>query len=69
MKTMYIKEGELLKEQHKKLIVGLTDKASKALDEIWSLWEMDPSSNEMRDKFYMLEEYLNHIRKVCEERI
>ena len=69
MKTMYKKEGKLLKDQYKNLIVSLTDKASKALDEIWSLWEMDPSSNELRDRFYMLEEYLNHIRKVCEERI
>ncbi len=59
----------MLKEQYKKLITSLTDKASKALDEIWSLWEMDPSSKELRDKFYILEEYLNHIRKVCEERI
>ena len=69
MNKMYIKEGKLLKEQHKNLIMSLTDKASKALDDVWSLWEMDPSSKEMRDKFYILEEYLNHIKKVCEERI
>ena len=62
-------EGELLKEQYKKLIMSLADKASKALDEIWSLWEMDPSSMELRDKFYVLEEDLNTIRKACEKRI
>lgn len=59
----------MLKEQYNNLIISLTDKASKALDEIWSLWEMDSSSKELRDKFYILEEYLNHIKKVCKERI
>lgn len=69
MKTMYIKEDKLLKEKYKNLIMNFTEKASNALDDIWSLWEMDPSSKELRDKFYILEEYLNHIKKLCEERI
>jgi hypothetical protein len=51
-----------------RLIKGLSEKALKVLDETWSLWEIDPSSPDVRDKFYVLEECLDHIKRLCNER-
>ena len=67
MERVHKKEDKWLKDQYKKLIVSHTEKASKTLDEIWSLWEIDPSAKDLRDKFYVLEKYLNHIKRICEE--
>ncbi|MGA1795137.1 MAG: hypothetical protein ACMUIL_04670 [bacterium] len=51
-----------------RLIEGLTEKALNVLDEIWSLWEIDPTSQAVRDKFHMLEECLDHIKRISNER-
>ena len=50
------------------LIKGLIEKALKVLDEIWSLWEIDPTSQDVRDKFHVLEECLDHIKRITNER-
>lgn len=67
MKNVFKKNEQGSTDQYKKLIIGLAERASRVLDETWSLWEIDPSSKELRDKFYVLEECLDHIKRVCEE--
>ena len=67
MKNTFKKNDQGPADLHKKLIIGLSERAAKILDETWSLWEIDPSSGDLRDKFYVLEECIDHIKRVCEE--
>jgi hypothetical protein len=41
--------------------------AASVLDETWALWEIDPSSKNLREKFYLLEYYLDYLKRFSEE--
>ena len=41
--------------------------AASVLDETWALWEIDPSSKDLREKFYLLEYYLDYLKRFSEE--
>ena len=69
MNTLNPKNKSSRLDHNQKLIIALTDRASTVLDEAWSLWELDPSSRDLRDKFYILEQCLDHIQKVCTDKI
>jgi len=69
MKKMNTQDKSSRLDHNQKLLIALTDRASTVLDEAWSLWELDSSSKDLRDKFYILEQCLDHIKKVCEDRI
>jgi len=38
--------------------------AASVLDETWALWEIDPSSRDLREKFYLLEYYLDYLKRL-----
>jgi len=69
MKNTFKKNVQGSANNHKTLIISFTEKAAKVLDETWSLWEIDPTSKDLRDKFYILEEHIDQIKRVCEESI
>ncbi len=41
--------------------------AASVLDEVWALWEIDPSSKDLREKFYLLEHYLDYLKRFSEK--
>lgn len=53
-------------EGFKVVIKSLDKDAMKVLDEAEGLWEIDPSSKEIREKFQLLRHYLDYLMRFCE---
>ena len=48
---------------------SLVKDALKVLEEIEAKWELDHNSQGLREKFYLLRHYLDHLRRLCEDKI
>ncbi|MEW5803266.1 MAG: hypothetical protein AB1847_14310 [bacterium] len=61
------KEDADVKDHFKTVARHVTTSAASVLDETWAIWEIDPSSKELREKFSLLEYYLDYLKRLCEE--
>ena len=59
------KNGQNLKS-FKILVRNLVKNIEKKVDEAQLLWEIEPESKELRQKFYSLNKYLFYLKRFCE---
>ena len=62
-------ENSALRSHYRKVLVDLTERSKGLLNEIWDLWEMDPCSKAIREKFYLLEQNMDYLGRFCREKI
>lgn len=62
-----ISEGEQANQlkMFKAVAQNVAKDADKTLDELWALWELDPKSEKLREKFSLLEHYLSYLVRFC----
>lgn len=64
----HISAGKMDRLQMFKAVAKNVSKdAAKTLDELWALWELEPKSEKLREKFDMLEYYLSYLIRFCEQ--
>ena len=56
-------------EMFKAVTKSIVKDAEKTLDQTWALWEIDPDSKELREKFHLLEHYLSYLFRFCEGKV
>lgn len=56
-------------ETFKAVTKSLVRDAAKTLDETGALWELEPDSKELREKFHLLEHYLSYLFRFCEGKV
>lgn len=56
-------------EMFKAVTKSIVQDARRALDETGALWEIDPESKELREKFHLLEHYLSYLFRYCEGKV
>ncbi len=62
------REGKDL-EGFRAIVGSLVKDIGKTMDEAWALWELEPDSKELREKFHLLEHYLSYLGRFCEGKI
>lgn len=67
IKTDSEKEKSIGKNHFKETVKNVVQDAAHTLDEAWNLWEIDPKSSTIREQFYLLEHYLDYIKRLCEQ--
>ncbi len=56
-------------ETFKAVTKSIVRDAAKVLDETGALWELEPDSKELREKFHLLEHYLSYLFRFCEGKV
>ena len=51
------------------VITRFTKQTERMLDETWALWELEPDSRKLREKFHILEKHLSYVRRFCQGKI
>ena len=53
-------------EWFRTFVVSLVKDIEKKIDETWALWELEPESKEVGEKFYLLDHSLFYLRRFCQ---
>jgi hypothetical protein len=56
-------------EAFRAIVSSLVGDIEKMVNETWAVWELEPDSKELRERFHLLERCLSYIRRFCEGRI
>jgi hypothetical protein len=62
-------ENAEVKDHFKTVVRDVIISMAGVLDQTWALWEIDPSSEDLREKFSLLEYYLDYLKRFLEEEV